>query len=255
MKNKAAALALIGSVAAGCAASQDVSPVRPVRHTPVAVELPAVHTYHRAATGRLVLFLDDCTEDQARIALPLLKAHGDHATLACISNDVGSPGFLSASQIREAVAGGNEVAAHSRSHRPMTSLTRRVRAFEFNAQSALASDIGQTPTVWVYPDSASSTETDREARRYYARVFTGSQERYTFNGPIRGFSVGRFDWSTKTQKPLVQMLRKAADQRGTLVAYVHHVNSGVSSQRSVTPQNFERALELCDRLGIRLVVA
>jgi peptidoglycan/xylan/chitin deacetylase (PgdA/CDA1 family) len=64
----------------------------------------------------VIITFDDGWEDQFGYALPGLEKYHYSATFFVVTNFVGSPGFLSWSQLRRLLAEGMEIGSHSRSH-------------------------------------------------------------------------------------------------------------------------------------------
>jgi peptidoglycan/xylan/chitin deacetylase (PgdA/CDA1 family) len=122
----------------------------------------------------LLLTFDDCYEDLLKVALPILKNRNIPAVAFAVSgrlggtNDwdtkIGAPQLrlLDANGLRELAAGGVEIGAHSRTHRP---LTRVPNAELLDEVAGSVADLGTfglgRPRLFAYPHG----ENDRRVQR------------------------------------------------------------------------------------------
>ena len=114
----------------------------------------------RVLACEVALTFDDGYADAATEAAPLLQRYGDVGTFFVTSGLVGTPGHLSASQIRALAADGMEIGAHTVTHADLTLLSdaavdREVR----RSRSTLQGLSGEQVEAFAYP-----------AGRYDARV-------------------------------------------------------------------------------------
>jgi len=99
-----------------------------------------------------VITFDDGYEDGYQNAFPALLTHGYVATFFVIASRIGSPGFLSAFEMRQLVAAGNEIGNHSYSHKDLAAMTPDRLPLEIEGASAIiASATGQWPRSFSYP--------------------------------------------------------------------------------------------------------
>lgn len=187
-------------------------------------------------TGRLVLFLDDCTADQYA-ALPVIERAGGRVTFACPTGLIGRAGYMTAGEVADVARRGHEVASHSVTHPNMTTLSGPERARELDdSRDAIQAWTGVVPRVWVYPYGASNPATDVEARARYDRLF----------------GHDRFLWTTATHSEFLRLLKDAGRTSGEVVAYVHVVDG---SPRGISVDQLKSAIAIAARAGMRLVVA
>lgn len=83
----------------------------------------------RGRTDTLLTF-DDCNASDFETVLPALQARGLKAHFYVVSDFIGTPGFLSASQVRELHAAGMIIGNHGKRHRSWRGLTERELAQE-----------------------------------------------------------------------------------------------------------------------------
>ncbi len=104
-----------------------------------------------------VVTFDDGYEDGYRNAFPALLSHGFRATFFVIASRIGSQGFLSAFEMRQLVAAGNEIGNHSYSHKVLTAVAPDLLPQEINGASALIADAtGVWPKSFSYPKGLGS---------------------------------------------------------------------------------------------------
>ena len=99
-----------------------------------------------------VITIDDGWDDGYTYALPILQRHGYVATFFVISSRIGSPEFLSASQLHGLLAAGNEIGNHTISHLSLayqTAVSMRSQVNDASDQIALAT--GVRPKSFAYP--------------------------------------------------------------------------------------------------------
>lgn len=105
-----------------------------------------------ARTRGIVLTFDDAWADNHANALAPLAAHRLPATLYVPSRLLGSPGYMTRSQLREMAAAGIAIGAHSRTHADLRTcgrdeLHREVRG----SKDDLEDLIGRAVTSFAYP--------------------------------------------------------------------------------------------------------
>jgi peptidoglycan/xylan/chitin deacetylase (PgdA/CDA1 family) len=96
------------------------------------------------------LEFDDGTADQAA-ALPLLAAHGFHATFYVPSGLVGTKGHLRWARLRAMQGAGHEIGGHTLHHTHLTALSDADARHEVCADRTRLRDHGLTATDFAYP--------------------------------------------------------------------------------------------------------
>ena len=76
-----------------------------------------------AGSVRAAISFDDGDLSCYSIAAPLLEQHGFRGEFFVVTSWIGTPGFMTADQLRELVARGHGVHSHSRTHPRLSSLT------------------------------------------------------------------------------------------------------------------------------------
>lgn len=100
----------------------------------------------------IILTFDDGYSSFYTEAYPLLKQHGFTGTLFVITGWVGRPGYVTWGQVREMVAAGVEMGAHTVSHLELPRLSpgdARLEAAE--SRKRLEREIGRTVPFFAYP--------------------------------------------------------------------------------------------------------
>ena len=109
--------------------------------------------------GMVTLVFDDGRASQFENALPILKAGGLKTTYAIITQpqrvrDSSIKAFMTWAEIAMLHDEGNEIAAHSRAHRDLTTLTRSEMRGEVQGAYQDLVTRGLTPKTFVYPYGA-----------------------------------------------------------------------------------------------------
>jgi peptidoglycan/xylan/chitin deacetylase (PgdA/CDA1 family) len=99
-----------------------------------------------------VITIDDGWSDGYTYALPILREHGFVATYYVIAGRINWVNFLSADQLRNIVAAGNEVGVHTMDHVGLAGLTDARLLYEVDGAAAtIASATGRWPETLAYP--------------------------------------------------------------------------------------------------------
>jgi peptidoglycan/xylan/chitin deacetylase (PgdA/CDA1 family) len=106
----------------------------------------------QAPAKSFVITFDDGYEDGYQYAFPILGRHGFVATFFVIAGQIGETWQLSAAQMRELVAAGNEIGNHSLSHKNMMVMTpQRLTVETYGASAIIAGATGIWPKSFSYP--------------------------------------------------------------------------------------------------------
>jgi peptidoglycan/xylan/chitin deacetylase (PgdA/CDA1 family) len=113
------------------------------------------------ADGLVGLTFDDGYRDVLRWAVPVLERHGFTSTVFAVSGLLGGENvwdplprrrLMSASDLRDLVAGGMEIGSHSETHARLTDLSRRRLHEEVTrSRATLADATGVEPRSFCYP--------------------------------------------------------------------------------------------------------
>jgi peptidoglycan/xylan/chitin deacetylase (PgdA/CDA1 family) len=90
--------------------------------------------------GRFVLTFDDGNASDHRIALPMLAARGWTACFFVIAGQIGAPGALGWSELRELAAAGMEIGSHSLTHPFLHRLSPAEIRHEFTESKRILED-------------------------------------------------------------------------------------------------------------------
>jgi peptidoglycan/xylan/chitin deacetylase (PgdA/CDA1 family) len=105
-----------------------------------------------APAKTFVLTIDDGWADGYTYALPILRRLGYVATYFVISDRIGTSSMLSAAQLRELEAAGNEIGNHTKTHPDLRYETpARVRREIEEGSDGIARAIGHRPASFSYP--------------------------------------------------------------------------------------------------------
>lgn len=99
-----------------------------------------------------IVSIDDGWYDGYKYALPILEAHGFVATFFVISSRIGATDFLSAANLKEMIAAGNEIGDHTVDHVSLLYLSKAQMVNEVDfASSKIAQVTGIRPKSFAYP--------------------------------------------------------------------------------------------------------
>ncbi|HEY7676893.1 MAG TPA: polysaccharide deacetylase family protein, partial [Candidatus Methylomirabilis sp.] len=104
-----------------------------------------------AAHGRrpLGLTFDDGRRSDHRLALPILREVGFHATFFIVTDWIGRPGFLSRGEVRELAGAGMEIGSHTVSHRFLSELSEQELRRELGVSRARLEDLTGRPVRFL----------------------------------------------------------------------------------------------------------
>jgi peptidoglycan/xylan/chitin deacetylase (PgdA/CDA1 family) len=128
-------------------------------------------TYTPAPFNRAIVSVtfDDGWANQYTNARPVMKSNGLIGTYYIISGELtDQPDYMSATQVKQLFADGNEIASHSVTHPDMTTLTTaKLQSEMANSQTTLQNLIGTPVTDFAYPFGAYNGTTIAMGKQYY----------------------------------------------------------------------------------------
>ncbi len=151
-------------------------------HTVTTGQLAAAVMARRSLPSHsVVITFDDGRPDNYTYAFPILKKYGFVATFFIVSGRIGRTSHITASQLQEMAAAGNELADHTWDHTDLTTLTYAQARFRIRAAAdAIESLVGVRPTTLAYPyghyDSTVLAAADAEGMYLAFTVHAGAWE-------------------------------------------------------------------------------
>jgi peptidoglycan/xylan/chitin deacetylase (PgdA/CDA1 family) len=211
--------------------------------------------------GAVVLTMDDAYVAMKTVA-GWMNARGQKGTF-CMTPDLMLAGanYMHDADILALAAAGHEIAAHSKTHANMTSLTSVQRVAEYDYPKTYLENLlgaGKVMT-WAYPFGTGSggrnLATDQQLYLRYDRwldtaVTTSSvvYPRYSDTPPLL---INRTAWNENNQAQILNMVRKAASSAVIVPIFFHNLDTAVNP----TTANVLEVLDLCVTLGIPLITA
>lgn len=134
-------------------------------HSITARELAAAVTSGRGVPAQsVVITFDDGRPDNYTYAFPILKRHGFVATFFIVPGRIGTSRHMTACQLREIAAAGNELADHTWNHCDLTTLAYdQVRSRIRAAANSIEALVGIRPDTMAYPYGRYDAEVESAA--------------------------------------------------------------------------------------------
>jgi peptidoglycan/xylan/chitin deacetylase (PgdA/CDA1 family) len=213
--------------------------------------------------GAVVLTMDDGYSAMRTVA-GWMNTRGQKGTF-CITpdlmNDPTGVNKILDADILSLAAAGHEIAAHSKTHANMTSLTSAQRATEYDYPKAYLENLlgAGKVTTWAYPYGTGSggrnLASDQQLYLRYDRwldtaMTTNSviYPRYSDTPPLL---INRTAWNEYNQSQILNMVRKAASSSVIVPIFFHNLDTAVNP----TTGNVLEVLDLCQSLNIPLITA
>jgi peptidoglycan/xylan/chitin deacetylase (PgdA/CDA1 family) len=219
---------------------------RPPTQQPPTQQPPAQHS-----SGGIASFtFDDGQLGQFQNAEPLLRAAGVHGTFYVISDGMGWGGAqMSAAQVRQLAANGEEIGSHTRDHAHLTSLTSAQIDAEFaDAQAAFRSKAGLTPTTCAYPYGDANSTVEQIAAKYFTACRgTGSG---TNGSGADTYNLRVFYVHSSTTAADVRAAVDAAKASGSWIILVHHGIGTGGTADDITTAQFSSEVNAVKASGI-----
>jgi len=117
--------------------------------------------------GAVSIAFDDGLQSQYDYAWPLLKAKGMTATFYVITDDVGTSGFLTVSELQNLQSNGCEIASHSKTHPSFLYISDAQIQQECSVSKQVLESYGLTINNFAYPYGECNDHTDSIVSQYY----------------------------------------------------------------------------------------
>ncbi len=111
---------------------------------------------------RVVLTFDDGYDDGYAVAFPLLRRYGFTAAFFIVTSTVGTPGHMTAAQLREMAGAGMEIESHGQHHLDFTQFSTPAARGELSRSREIISGwSGRPVTFFAYPAGRFSPALER----------------------------------------------------------------------------------------------
>jgi peptidoglycan/xylan/chitin deacetylase (PgdA/CDA1 family) len=221
---------------------------------PVVVHVDRLALVERRDRGAVSITFDDGWADQARHAVPAMRARGWAGTLYVIPSLAGSPERLRRTELRDLAAEGWEVGGHDhpslevRGEDPLDVRLDEARAF-VDAFAAPGD-----PRTYAYPqgDAGASRVVPAVGRRFdAARTIDEGLESLPPADPLRLRAMTLLP--TTKLAHVEAALDDAARERGWLILVVHRLDPSGGRPTLLPPDRFEAVLNLVEASGLAVL--
>jgi len=193
----------------------------------------------------------DDGRENAYGALPILEAHGMHATFYVNTDLLGGSGYMSWGQLADLAAAGNEIAGHTLTHANLKRLSTAAARREVCNDRVNLFEHGFQPTSFAYPYgqfNSSVKQVVRECGYSSARGVSGVDGRTTFAEtiPPRDAYATRTPQLPKRSTSLATIKRYVTDAEqhgGGWVQLVFHNLCNGCNTYAITPADFTALLD------------
>jgi peptidoglycan/xylan/chitin deacetylase (PgdA/CDA1 family) len=208
------------------------------------------------STGGVTLTFDDGDIDQYTTALPKLTAAGIKGTFYIISqrfSDLGFSGSMSKAQVKDLFNKGHEIAAHTRTHPHLTTMTQaqQVAEIQGSRQDLLAMNVGSIMS-FAYPFGeydATTLQVVKDAGFTSARSTIGG---YATPTAVRLELPRQSLENTVTVAQVKQWIDTAIANKQWLIIAIHHVDTS-GEQYSTTPDTFNQMIDYLVQKQVKTV--
>ncbi len=208
------------------------------------------------STGAVTLRFDDGWLSQYENALPKLNSTGLKGTFYIVTRQMaeqGFPGYINQTQLRNIYTAGNEIAAHTRTHRDLTTLSSSVQQSEIQGsrQDLIGWNVGSILSFAVPFGSYNQSLITMIQNAGFTSMVTA-------NGGLNletadAFQLARVSADTRNSlAQLKQAVDSAAANKQWLIITFHEINTSGRTY-SITPANFNAIIDYIVQKGIPVV--
>ncbi len=207
-------------------------------------------------TGGVTLTFDDGWLNQYQYAVPKLKQAGFKATFFIISrqlSDNGFPAFMSQAQVKELYNSGFEIGGHTRTHRPLTSLSSTEQQDEISGGRQDLIAMGITPVnALAYPfgdyDGNTITITKNAGFTSARSTLNGSTDPVTDHYQLPRQSIE----NTTTLSQVQGWVNDAMTNKTWLILVIHQVDTN-NDRYTVSPTIFNQIIDYLKANNIPII--
>lgn len=193
-----------------------------------------------SGNGIASLSFDDGQIGQYRNARPAMRSGGVNGTFYIISDALGwgTQSNMSPTEVKQLAAEGDEIGSHTRDHSNLTSLSSSGVEAEFaDAQAAIKSQTGVTPTTCAYPYGASNASVRTIAAKYL-KACRGTTSGTNSLGALAPFDLVVYYVHTGDGYAQIKAAADAAKAANVWVIFVYHGVGAIGSNEDVSPAAF-----------------
>lgn len=210
-----------------------------------------------ASSGGAVCISIDDAYSAMRTLARLMNERGQRGTFCVTPDLMNGAGKINDQDVIDIHAAGHEIAAHSKTHANMTTITPAQAVVELEYPKAyLENLLGVPVTTWAYPFGSSSSgrnaTTDGYVYPLYDRVLDTNSTSHNSVWPRWGEPpalIQRTAWTETNQSQALEMVKKAADSPVIASLFFHNINTAVNP----TMAQLVELLDYAQSLGVPLV--
>jgi peptidoglycan/xylan/chitin deacetylase (PgdA/CDA1 family) len=209
--------------------------------------------------GKVVFTFDDCLASVYTSAFPILTTKGVKAVVYCISDKVGTAGYMSWAQIAEMSAAGHDMQCHTQGHNDMTALSEAQTATNLGAvNAAFVANALAAPQHLAYPgglfnDTVKANVIASGLRKTGRRTGPGELTyRSTDKYKIRSNNIDNGYLNASTMVTVKALIALAVTNKGAITLYAHGC-SEVGAALAISEAYFEELIDYCATVGADVV--
>lgn len=192
--------------------------------------------------GMVTLSFDDGWQSTYQNAIPILNNHGIKSTQYIFTDALGTAGYIAVPQMLDMQNQGHEIAAHSKTHSDLTTLTNEQIIDEVLGSKQELENLGvNSTTSFAYPYGTWNENIKNIVKQSgYKGARTALAQDSGFNYADQDpYLLKTFSIEVDTAADKVQQIISQAVQNKTWVILVFHQIENSGGQYSTTPQNLE----------------
>jgi peptidoglycan/xylan/chitin deacetylase (PgdA/CDA1 family) len=205
------------------------------------------------------MVFDDSWEQTYKNAAPLLQRHGYAGTFYVNPSLIETPDFMTANELNQLRANGNEIGSQGYDHRDMTTVNDNELDHQLRQGRDYLRSAGFQVTDFAAPYGRSDAEVRSYAQKYYTTLI-GTQSGINTLQNLDLYDLKVLNVTTSTDlKTIETALKNAQAEDGWLILAYHLIGDDSLAHKHglhsavVSPSTFGQQIELIHKSGLRVL--